>query len=137
MSAISNHPGLKTILTLDAIVCAAAAALQLAFANPLSPLLGLAVPLLVGSGVFLVAYVALLLLMARAENIWPWLLQLVVCGNVAWGLGCLVLAFDVPGVTGLGTAYLLVNTLAVFVVAALQWRMGKQGQSRMAVGARA
>lgn len=125
MQNLVNHSGLKTALKLDAATCAAVAVLQLALANPLNALLGLAVPLLVGSAVFLLVYVALLLMMARSENIWPWLLQVVISGNVGWGLACLALAADLPGVTGLGIAYLLMQTVTVFVIAAWQWRMGR------------
>lgn len=129
MSNLVNHAGLKTILRLDAVTCAAVAALQLTL--PLSALLGLAAPLLIGSAVFLVGYVVLLLVMAQARHIWPWLLQLVVWGNVGWGLGCLALAATLAGVTGLGIAYLVVQALAVFAIAAWQRRMGLQGRAPM------
>jgi hypothetical protein len=137
MANIVNHPGLKTILRLDAATCAAVAVLQLALPQPLSLWLGLAAPLLLGSAVFLLAYVGLLLVMARTANLWHWVLQLVVWGNVGWGLGCLALALGQPGVTTLGAAYLVLQALVVFVIAAWQWRMGRQGQVRFSAAQRA
>ncbi|QNN58555.1 hypothetical protein H9K76_06870 [Diaphorobacter ruginosibacter] len=128
MSNIANHPGLKTILRLDAVTCAAVAALQLALPGQLHAWLGIAPALLIGSAVFLLAYVALLLVMARAGSLWNWLLQCVVIGNVGWGIGCLVLALALPGTTALGKGYLAVQALCVFVIAAWQWRAGLQGR---------
>lgn len=127
MRSIANHPGLKTILLLDAATCTAVAVLQFCLSQVLSQWLGLAVPLLMGSAVFLLVYSGLLLGMARASNIWHWLLRLVVWGNVAWGLGCLLLAFSAGGVTQLGTAYLLLQAIVVFAIAACQWSMGRKG----------
>lgn len=132
MSNIVNHPGLKTILRLDAATCAAVAILQLGFASQLSPWLGLAAPLLVGSAAFLLIYVGLLLWMSRASHLVPWLLQLVVWGNVGWGLACLALAFGLPGITGLGVAYLLLQAITVCAIAAWQGRMGRQGHTQFA-----
>lgn len=132
MPNIVNHSGLKNILRLDAATCAAVAALQLALPQPLSLWLGLAVALLLGSAVFLLAYVGLLLVMARTAHLWPWVLQLVVWGNVGWGLGCLALAFGAFGITGLGVGYLLLQALTVFAIAAWQWRMGREGQASFA-----
>lgn len=132
MPNIVNHPGLKTILRLDAMSCAAVAALQLLLPQQLSLWLGLPVPLLLGSAVFLLAYVGLLLLMARASHIWPWLLQLVVWGNAGWGLACLAVAFALPGITGLGAAYLVMQALTVFAIAAWQWRMARHGTAQLA-----
>jgi hypothetical protein len=129
MPNIVNHSGLKNILRLDAATCAAVAALQLALPQALSQWLGLAVPLLLGSAVFLLAYVGLLLVMARTAQLWPWVLQLVVWGNAGWGIGCLALAFAASGVTGLGVAYLLLQALTVFAIAAWQWRMARRGQA--------
>lgn len=137
MPNIVNHPGLKTILRLDAATCAAAAALQLAIPRPLESWLGLPAPLLVGSAVFLLAYVGVLLLMARAGQLRPWQLQLVVWGNVGWALGCAALAVGLPGVTGLGTMYLLAQAAAVLAIAAWQWRMGRAGLGPVAAMQRA
>ncbi len=127
MSNIVNHASLRTILRLDAVTCAMVAALQLAFPRQLSPWLGLAAPLLLGSALYLLFYVGLLLSMAQAPRIKTWLLHLVVWGNVGWGLGCLALSFGLPGTTALGVAYLLMQALTVFVIAAWQWRAGRQG----------
>lgn len=130
MSDIVNHQGLKAILRLDAVTCAAVAVLQLGGHQPLSIWLGLSVPLLLGSAVFLLLYVALLLSMARASQLNAWLLHLVVWGNVAWGVGCLALAFGMTRITELGMAYLLIQAITVAVIAAWQVRAGRRGGVR-------
>ncbi|MGB3068919.1 MAG: hypothetical protein WBC18_10240 [Ottowia sp.] len=123
MLSIHPTPFLRRVLLLDAITCTAAAALQLLGTAALGQWLGLGTPLLVGSAVFLVGYVALLIAMARAARVWSWLLPFIVAGNTAWGLACLALAFGgVMPVTGLGKAYLVVQALAVFVFAELEWK---------------
>ncbi len=123
MLSIQPTPFLRRLLVLDALTCSAVAALQLVALSPLVELLGLSAPLLFGSAVFLIAYVALLVAMARSRRVWSWLLPLIVAGNTAWGMACLMLAAGgwLP-VTALGQAYLAIQALAVFVFAALQWR---------------
>ncbi len=126
MSTIQPTGFLRRVLLADAFVCLAAAVLHLALTSALVSLLGLPAPLLVATGVFLVAYVALLVAMARGQHVWSWLFPLIVWGNVGWGVGCIALSLNggwggVP-LTMLGHAYLWANALAVFVFAALEWR---------------
>ena len=123
MSAIQPTTFVRRLLLADALVCLAAAVLHLALTGALVSLLGLPAPLLTASGVFLLAYVALLVAMARGHAVWSWLFPLIVVGNVGWGLGCIGLSLaGSAGLTPLGHAYLWANALAVFVFAALEWR---------------
>ncbi|MBH1963252.1 MAG: hypothetical protein I8H77_02890 [Comamonadaceae bacterium] len=131
MSNVVNHPGLKAILLLDAATGVAVAALQLAVPQLLSSWLGLSVPILVGSAVLLLGYVAWLLGMAFSSQFKGWVLQLLVWGNVGWALACLAVAVSMTGVTKLGMAYLVVQALTVFAFAALQWRMGREVRSQL------
>ncbi|QIL81045.1 hypothetical protein G7047_14920 [Diaphorobacter sp. HDW4A] len=126
MPTVTNHSGLRNILRLDAVTCSAVAVLQLVLAQPLASLLGLDSMLLIGSAIFLLGYVCLLLATAHAMNIWTWLLQVIVIGNLGWGLGCLALTVGASGVTRLGQAYLALQAVVVFVIAAWQWRAGSQ-----------
>ena len=121
MPTLEPTPFLRRVLKADALLCLAAAVLHLGFAARLDSLLGLPAPLLVGPGVFLLAYVALLVAMATSRAVWSWLFPLIVGGNVGWGLCCIGLS-AAGGVTALGHAYLWLNAMAVFVFAALQWR---------------
>lgn len=126
MPKIVNHRVLKSILWLDAATGVAVAALQFTLPQQLSVWLGLDVSLLVGSAAVLLGYVALLLVVAGSSLIRSQSLQVLIWGNVGWGLGCIGLAVVLIGVTGLGIAYLMVQTVTVFAFAALQWRWGLQ-----------
>jgi hypothetical protein len=121
MNLVRPAPLLKTALLADAGVSAAAALLQLAAAAPLAGLLKLPQPLLFESGLFLVAYVALLLVMARSARLAVPLVMLVVVGNVGWALACLALA-TLAAPAALGVAYLVLQALAVLAFAALEYR---------------
>jgi hypothetical protein len=113
---------LKTTLWADAAVSGSVAVLQLVLTDWLADWLGISSPLLSGSGLFLVAYVALLVLMARAQRLPEPLVWLVIGGNAGWAAGCLVLALAGPAQTSAwGAAYLVLQALAVLAFAALQW----------------
>lgn len=129
MPNVVIHPRLKTILLLDAGTGIAVAALQLALPQFLNAWLGLAVPLLWGSAVLLLGYVALLIGMAFSSQIKRWVLQLLIWGNLAWAIACLALAFTLTSATTLGVGYLLVQTFTVLAFAALQWRMGRESHA--------
>lgn len=127
MSNVVNHSGLKAILLLDAATGVTVALLHFAVPHLLSQWLGLPVPLLLGSAVLLLCYVALLVGMARAPRIRRWVLLFLVGANVAWALACLALAVGLAGATWLGTAYLAMQAMTVFAFAAWQWQMGRSG----------
>ncbi|MFT3801118.1 MAG: hypothetical protein QM766_07850 [Burkholderiaceae bacterium] len=113
---------LRIVLTIDAITCAAVGVLQLAVPGLLARWLGLGTALLLDTGWFLIAYAALLLMLSRSRAIRPGLLIAVIAANLAWGLGCLLFAFDLDlPVTTLGKAYLCTQALSVFALAILQW----------------
>jgi len=120
-SAASIVPSrtLVTALRADAAVSGAAALLQLLASGSVAAITGLGAPLLLGSGAFLVAYVALLLVLAAARSVWRPLLWLVIGGNTAWAMGCLVLA-ETMALPWLGIAYLVAQAAAVLALAAWQ-----------------
>ena len=106
MNTIQPSRLLRGALLADALVSAGAAALQLLPAGAFAELTGLPRPLLAATGAFLLAYVALLL---------------VVIGNAGWALGCTALAIR-WALPAPGTAWLLVQAVAVMAFALLQWR---------------
>ena len=65
MSIFASPRFLPRVMAADAIACAATGALQLGLADMLARLTGLPVPLLTGTGAFLLAYAALAAWMAR------------------------------------------------------------------------
>lgn len=123
MQTIQPNGFLRGALLADAAASSAAAMLQLALAAPLGELLRLPPSLLLGTGAFLVAYVALLIVLARSARVWPALIWAVVLGNVAWALACvgLVLSAQVHP-SALGVAFLGVHVVAVLLFAWLEYR---------------
>jgi hypothetical protein len=78
--------------------------------------------LLVETGAFLVAYVALLLLLARSRRLWTLLVGAVVAGNAAWALASLLLPVSsLVAPNAWGVAYIVVQALAVAGFAAAQF----------------
>lgn len=133
MKTLHPSPLLKLALWTDAAVSGAVALLQLAAAPALADLLALPRALLVESGVFLVAYTLLLVLLARSTRIPSLLLALIVAGNVGWALGCVGLPLAglvAPNAPGLG--YLALQAGAVLVFAA--WEALGWHRSRPAAG---
>lgn len=122
MNTIHPSPLLRNALLADAAASGAVAALQLAAGATLAPLLQLPQPLLLETGLFLVAYVVLLLVLARSPRVPAALVQLVIVGNVGWAIGAAAVAFVfAPG--ALGLAFLLVHALTVLLFAGLE-RLG-------------
>ena len=120
MNAFASPNFLPLVLRLDAASCAATGLLQLAAASTLAGLFGLPEPLLVASGWFLLAVCAFALFASRKPVRRP-LVVLMVLGNALWVLGCVaLLAAGVPG-TGLGQAWLVVQAVAVGLLAELEW----------------
>ena len=113
---------LRLALVIDAVATGALATLQLALPDALSRLLVLPRSLLLETGAFLVAYVLLLVVMARSQRLWSWLVKTVVVGNSLWAVGCVALLATgavVPG--ALGVAYVAMQALAVLVFAGAQY----------------
>lgn len=121
---------LRKALVADAVVSGAVAALQLAMPQALSRLLLLPRGLLVETGIFLVAYTLLLVLLARSVKVWSGLIALVVLGNIAWAVGCAMLlgtGYLKPG--ALGIAFVAVQAVTVLVFAGLEY-LGLRGSLR-------
>lgn len=130
LSTLISPAGLRRVLWADALSCAGTAALQLGLTGALSSWLGLSQALLQGSGLVLLAFVALPAWLALQAVPPRAALAALVAANFAWVLGCLLLAFGgAPGVRPLGHAYLLVQAVAVLVLAELQW-MGLRRAAR-------
>ena len=125
MTSINPSRFLRNALIVDALACAALVVLQLSVPDMLASRLQLPSMVLTGSGVFLAAYVVLLIVLARSKAVVKAIVGLVVAGNVGWAVGCLALAaFAEP--SGLGVAYLLAQAVFVLAIAQMEWR-GLQG----------
>lgn len=123
MRTIIPSPLLKTALLADALVSGAVAITQLAATDWLSSFLRLPRTLLFETGVFLVLYTALLLVLARSARMPSALVTTIVLGNVGWAIGCaglLIMGGAAPSV--MGVAFVVVQAVAVLVFAALEYR---------------
>jgi len=121
MTSIIPSSFLKRVLLADAGVSGAVALLQLAATQQLAALTGLPAGLLVGTGIFLVGYVTLLVVLAKRESVWTSMIWLVIVGNLGWAVAALVVAATVPGAL-LGEAFAAVHALAVTAFAYLEYR---------------
>jgi hypothetical protein len=117
------HPSalLKAALLTDAVASGALALLHLLLNRLLSERLGLDSRLLLYTGLFLLAYANLLLVLAYTDRIWIWLLRVLIAGNVAWAAGCLLIMFGYGSVQPLAAAFLGAQVLAVLLFAAWEY----------------
>lgn len=94
MPMFSHARFLPRTLWADAICCAAAGAVQLAFAQPLAVVTGLPQALLLGTGCFLLAWACVAgwgaCRMPRSRG----LVALAVFGNFGWALACGVVLYS-------------------------------------------
>lgn len=121
MNSIVPSTFLKRALLADACVSGAVALLQLVASKPLATYTGLSSSLLLGTGVFLVAYVSLLIVLALRESVQARLIWLVIAGNLGWAIAALSLAALQP-LAALGCAFALVHAVAVTTFAYLEYR---------------
>ncbi len=112
---------LRLALGLDAAVTGVNGVAYLAAAGPLSELLGLSPELLRGAGAFLVGFSALVALLARRRTPAPAAVLAVVVANAAWAADSVVAAAAGWGSpTGVGTAWIVLQAVAVAAFGALQ-----------------
>ncbi|QRF59291.1 hypothetical protein [Variovorax paradoxus] len=113
---------LPRVMWADAASCAGTGALQVAVTDTLARLTGLPAALLLGSGVFLLAYAAAAALMASRATPPRTLIGVVMLGNLGWAVGCAaLLAGGLFPVTALGVAWVLAQAVCVLVLAELLW----------------
>ena len=117
------HPSalLKAALLTDAVASGALALLHLLLNRLLSDRLGLDSRLLLYTGLFLLAYANLLLVLAYTDRIGVGLLRVLIAGNVAWAAGCLLIMFVAGSVQPLAAAFLGAQALAVLAFAAWEY----------------
>ena len=119
---MNNTPLLRNALMLDAAVSGAAAVLMIAGAPLLEPLLQLPRPLLIGAGLVLVPYVALLVALSRRPTVSRLMLIDVIGLNVLWSaasIGLLFTGWVEP--SALGYAFVIIQAAAVALFAEIQF----------------
>jgi hypothetical protein len=121
MSLLASPRFLRQVLWADAASGAATGLLHLSAGATLAALLGLPATLITGSGLLLLAYVALAGWLATQDPLPRTAAWVLVAGNWAWVAACLVLLFGGSlAPTLAGQVYLAVQAFAVAVLAELQ-----------------
>ena len=118
------HPSLflRRAIQADAIVSGAMALLLTSGAGMLAPLLNLPEALLRETGLFLIAYAALVGWLGTRPSMPKALVVIVIAGNAAWTLGSIALLFSgavTPNL--LGEAFVAMQAIAVGAFAELQY----------------
>ena len=133
MKSVQPAPFLKFAFIADAAVSGAVGVLQLLLPRALADWLLLPNALLLGTGVFLAAYAALLLVFARSKSLWRALVQFVIIGNVGWAIACLaLLTSGAVAPSALGSAFLAVQVVAVLAFAGLEFAGLKRSEAAAA-----
>ncbi|KQP22585.1 hypothetical protein [Pseudorhodoferax sp. Leaf267] len=113
---------LHRVMAIDAASCAATGTLQVGLTDTLARLTGLPAGLLLGTGLFLLAYAAAAAAMARAATPPRMLIGLVAIGNFGWAAACAaLLASGLFAVTSLGMAWVIAQAVTVVLLAEAQW----------------
>ena len=120
MSLIASPRFLPTVLWIDAASCAGTALLHLAGASLLAPLLGLPAGLLQASAFILCLVAPYAAWLARRDPPWRAGVLLLAAGNALWVLACLALLFTGAAGTPAGQAWLVLQAVAVGVLAELE-----------------
>ena len=119
---IHPSPFLSRALLADAIFSGVAAVVLTLGAGALAPFLNLPEALLRESGLFLIAYAALVGWLATRSTVAKTLVLLVVVGNAAWTLGSIALLFSgavTPNL--LGEVFVAAQAIATGALAELQY----------------
>ena len=118
------HPSvfLRRAIVADAIVSAAMALLLTFDAGMLAPLLNLPEALLRETGLFLIAYAALVGWLGTRSSMPKLLVAIVIAGNAAWTLASIALLFSSAVTPNLpGQAFVAIQAIAVGAFAELQY----------------
>jgi len=119
---IHPSPFLNRALLADAIFSGVAAVALTAGAGLLAPVLNLPEALLRETGLFLIAYAALVGWLAARSSVPKVLVLIVIAGNAAWTLGSIALLFSgavAPNL--LGQVFVVAQAIATGVFAELQY----------------
>jgi hypothetical protein len=129
------HPSslLRRALLADAIFSGIAAVLLTVDAGALAPLLELPEALLRETGLFLIAYTALVGWLSAKTSLPKVLVMVVIAGNAAWTVGSIALLFSgTVAPNALGETFVLAQAIATGVFAELQY-MGLRRNSGEAI----
>ncbi|MBK1657940.1 hypothetical protein [Paracraurococcus ruber] len=135
MERIVPSDFLRRVLWLDAATCIGTGLLLAALAAPLSRLFGLPEVMLREVGLFLIAFAALVAVLALRRASPRLLFWAVILGNALWALdSVLLLVSGWVAPTMLGGAFVVAQALVVALLAELEWA-GLRRSARLAAAA--
>lgn len=111
---------LKLVFTADAISCLGMGAGLAIGSGPLAPLFGLPQNLVLGAGLALLPiglFIAWIASRSTAPALFVWA---IILGNAGWVVESLIVADTTPGITALGTVFVVAQAAAVALLAALE-----------------
>ncbi|MBC7897360.1 MAG: hypothetical protein H7066_18225 [Cytophagaceae bacterium] len=112
---------LRTALLADAAASGLVGLLQVIAAAWLSRLTNFPQGLVLATGLFLLAYAALLVFTARSATVAWALIATIIVGNLAWAVACMtLLAIDALTPTGVGVLFIMLQVVTVFSFAGLE-----------------
>ncbi len=122
MKTVHSSRWLQWALAADALLGLLIAVAHLGGGHALAQVLALPPALLSGTGLFLLAWGALLAWLARQpQPVAGWIVA-VVDANLLWGLASLgLLLTDTLAANAWGNAYLVINAVSTLAFATLQW----------------
>jgi hypothetical protein len=119
---IVSSPFLRRVLLADAVFSGASAALIAPAAGAIAPMLQLSEALLRETGLFLVAYTALVAWLSARQAVPKALVMIVIAGNAAWTLASIALLLSgLVSPNLLGEAVVVAQAIATGVLAELQY----------------
>ena len=122
MSMFQSPKFLRYVLLADSASCVATGAVQVMLTGVLADAMRLPAPLLMGTGVFLVAYAAFAVLIATRDPVPRAFVWLFVAGNFGWAAACIALLAASPlHPSMLGQGWVIAQAVTVVVLAELQW----------------
>ncbi|MEJ6024023.1 hypothetical protein [Ramlibacter sp. PS4R-6] len=122
MAIVDSPKFLRYVLLADSASCVATGAVQVLLAATLADLFRLPAMLLMGTGVFLLAYAAVVAFIGTREVIPRGFVWLFVAGNFGWAAGCVALLAAAPlNPTAPGQAWVIAQAITVVILAELQW----------------
>ncbi len=122
MKTIQPARFLKLALYADAAASLGLGVLQLLLPGLLAEHLLLPTALLTGTGLFLLGYAVVVVILASARQVWTAAIQFIVIGNVGWAIASIALfASAAVAPSALGVAFLVAQAGAVLVFAWLEF----------------
>ena len=120
MNLFSSPRFLPAVLWIDAASCTAMAAVHLSMTGEVAAVLGLPPTLVMLSGWVLVA-AAVLAILGAMDTSRRAVIGRLIAGNARWVLGCAEVLLTAGGLTAFGQAWLVLQALAVGVLAELEF----------------